>query len=320
MDFEPLRLVTVHPALTHVTVGMLPILVVAYAVAAATRSAKWTFAGDLALAIATLFTVATFAFGLVSNAMLFWPGGLGSWRWVHLALGAIGTAILLLLSAVRWRRRRLPAGTGFATAVVLCALAIAVNGWVGGEVLVYHAGMAVKGGALGADAPPLASTDPPRDFMDAMGGLRAHLAAISDDVTVMVVKRPQLARFLDAKKNAIALGKLALWLDEHPHALEEQDRRGRRVDKNVPSPVAGHEKDDQRGEARDDEGATSSEIEIANYAAFLEEAAEKIARAADAKDLQALAVELGRTQASCAGCHESQRWMTKSGGAPPAGP
>src|SRR5205823_12371669 len=110
-------------------------------------------------------------------------------------------------SLYRIARRRTVPGGGFATVVVLGAAAILVNGWIGGEVLVFHAGMGVKGGGLGANSPPLASKGAPSSFLDAMGRLRAHLAAADDDVSAMVVDRPRADRFRDARENALALGR-----------------------------------------------------------------------------------------------------------------
>ena len=100
------RLVTVHPALVHFTIGALPIVIVAYAMAAVRRSPAWTFVGDVALTSTAALTLFTFAFGLVSNAMVRWPGGLDTWRWLHLAFGALSTLLLAGLAGFRLFQRR----------------------------------------------------------------------------------------------------------------------------------------------------------------------------------------------------------------------
>ncbi len=299
MGVSVARLVTVHPALVHFTVGAMPLLVLAYAVAAARRSARWSFAGDVVLWTTTALTVATFAFGLVSNAALFWPGGTGPWRWVHLAAGALSLALLGALSGVRAARRARTAGRGFAVAVVAVALLIGFTGWVGGEVLVFHAGLAVRGAAGGALAPPVERPRLPRDFMDAMGLLRADLAAITDEAARMTADHPEPARFADAAARARHLGAVAGWLADHPDAYHEHaHHHGDR------HPVAGRE----RGDEDADLGAASAELEIPNYAQGLGDHANTLAAAATAGDLGGLSTEAGRTWATCAGCHQTVRW------------
>src|SRR5262249_53446950 len=97
MGLHFLRLVTLHPALVHFTIGLLPIIVIAYVVAAWRGSERWRFTADVALWIATAFTLLTFAFGLASWYGLEWPGGLGAWPTVHLVLGCVGTGLFVLL-------------------------------------------------------------------------------------------------------------------------------------------------------------------------------------------------------------------------------
>src|SRR5688500_9958735 len=96
-----LRLATVHPALAHFTLGGLPLIVVAYAIATFRRSRAWTLVGDAGLVVTAALTLGTLAFGLVSDAVVPWPGGLERWRGVHLATGVATTVVLVLLAAVR---------------------------------------------------------------------------------------------------------------------------------------------------------------------------------------------------------------------------
>ncbi len=116
----PFRVVTIHPALVHVTIGTLPVIVLAYVIAARRDSARWTFVGDATLAISAAVTLAALALGVVSFVALDWVGSGGAWRWIHLATGAAGALALVALAVVRARRRAVPVGRG----TVAAALAI----------------------------------------------------------------------------------------------------------------------------------------------------------------------------------------------------
>src|SRR5207302_5671801 len=85
--FHLVRIETIHPALAHFTVGGLPLIVVAYAIAVWRRSPAWTLVGDAGLVVTAALTLGTAAFGLVSNAVVPWPGGLEEWRQIHLIGG-----------------------------------------------------------------------------------------------------------------------------------------------------------------------------------------------------------------------------------------
>ncbi len=64
---EPIRLITIHPALVHVPLGVLPLLVLAYALARRGDSERWTFVGDVLLFITAAFTLLTATFGLLAR-------------------------------------------------------------------------------------------------------------------------------------------------------------------------------------------------------------------------------------------------------------
>jgi uncharacterized membrane protein len=268
-----LRLVTVHPILVHVTLGMLPFVVVAYVVAAAARSERWTFAADAALVATALATLATLAFGLVSNGALEWPGGLGSWRWLHLGFGIGTTALLVGLAA--WRlatRRRRPAPEArVPVAVALVAVVAAFTGWIGGEVLVYRAGMAVAAAADGAMAPPVTAPSKPRDVMSAMHLLRADWAAASADLASAVIERPTKARFTALAAAASSMQDTASWLATAP------------------------------------EGAGAHPA-LADGARELSRGAADLAGAAQRGDVTACASFLGHVTHECADCHVAHRW------------
>src|SRR5690242_2598041 len=87
------RVVTVHPALVHFTIGALPIFALAYLVAAARKSERYSLVGDVALVIGASLTVAAAAFGLAAFLLVGWPGGFERWRWLHLGLGVAVTVL-----------------------------------------------------------------------------------------------------------------------------------------------------------------------------------------------------------------------------------
>ena len=66
--------VAVHPSLVHVTVGTVPVLLLAYVLARRRASPAWTFAGDVTLGVTAAVTVAATAFGFVSFLLVGWPG------------------------------------------------------------------------------------------------------------------------------------------------------------------------------------------------------------------------------------------------------
>jgi uncharacterized membrane protein len=261
-------LVTVHPVLVHLTVGTMPLVVLAYAVAAWRRSERWTFAADVALVVTAVATLATFAFGLVSNAALSWPGGLGTWRWLHLGFGCGSTALLLGLAVVRLvsRRRRPVSGLGSFAAVGLVALVIGFTGWIGGEVLVYRSGMAVDAAGAGALAPPITAVAPqPHDLMDAMHVLRADWGAATATLASTVVEHPTPARFSTLADDASGLRKAAAWL-------------------------------------------ARSKPELAAPAQELAHQADALAEAARQHDPARAASAMGQITQVCVQCHEQHRW------------
>lgn len=289
---DPVRLVTVHPALVHVTLGAIPIIVLAYVIGWWKRSERWTFAGDVALAIAALGTLAAAAFGLVAFLALDWPGGLGLWRWLHLALGVTSTVVLVAFAAVRLaRRRRHPVGGGAsAWASIAIGLVVLGTGWVGGEVLVFHAGVAVQAAGEGALAPPIRDHGRPGDVETAMHRIRAAWARITASVAEMVVEHPTDGTFDQIARDAAALRR-------HAEVVAELTSRGEpRVDTSprTPFPVA----------------AVGGEPahHVPDMARELADHARRLEAHARGRQLGPLADELGATTALCAHCHEETRW------------
>jgi uncharacterized membrane protein len=283
--FSAIRATTVHPALVHVTLGVLPVVVLAYGLAAARRSDRWSFAGDVALGVGAVFTIATAGAGLVANALVPWPEGLETWRWLHLGLGAAGTVLLLALAAVRFRalRRGALAGRGTAACALLLAFLFGATGWIGGEVLVFHSGMAVTAAAHGALAPTLSRrSTPPEDLDDAMERLRGAWADASAAYGRMLVERPSADGYARVAGAAGEIARVARWLEA------EGPRR-----------VAEH-----AGEHAGPEVAATVE----QLAGLLGEGAAQLEAAASAQRWSGVTRSLGAVTSACAGCHEAARW------------
>lgn len=275
-----LRVLTVHPALVHVPLGAAPILLVAYALAAWRRSSEWARAGDVALVIAVPFTLLAFAFGLVSNAVAQWPGGLHLWRVAHLVLGAITCALYLGLAGLRWFQRRQGAPSGWVSAAgaALVALAVGATGWIGGEVLVFHAGIAVRGGADGALSPPLGD-HPPEDLVDVMGQLRGAWGGAQGSLAEMIAQHPTADGFKRITEDAQRLESLSAWLDGHPPP-----------------------------------GLSDEDVAALQFmAGTLGERARALGQAAGQSSLPRCAKALAAVSATCAGCHAQLRWKSKTG-------
>jgi uncharacterized membrane protein len=273
--FHIVRLATIHPALAHFTIGGLPLIVIAYAIAVWRRSPAWTLVGDAALVVTAALTLATGSFGLVSNAVVPWPGGIETWRWIHLGCGIATTVLLATLAALRlsFRRGDAPAKPSLLAGAILVAGVAAFTGWVGGEVLVFHAGMAVRAAGDGAFAPPvLDSTARPKDFLDAMRQVRASWGAINTRLAWMLVQHPR---------------------DEDFARIEHDARRM-----------------DALAKVMADEGAKYGKAAdtIASMAQTLGGDADDIAEAAKKKSLQDIAHAVGETSGHCADCHEQVRW------------
>lgn len=276
---EPIRITTVHPALVHFTLGTLPVLVIAYLLAAVRRSHRFTFAGDVTAVVTAIITLATVAFGLVSNALVEWPGGLGTWRWLHLAFGITSGVALVAFAGVRlwWRRKSPVSGMPTAYAALIMSLLIGFTGWIGGEVLVFHSGVAVKAAGEGALAPPLDADreQPPEDLEHAMHRIRADWAAVDTALASAVVQEPSKQRFDTVAQAATRIADTAHWIAENRSEGEHDHEHGAGLD---------------------------------FMAGRLEQKASALAEAARKGELPAVARANGELTATCAGCHQSFRW------------
>jgi uncharacterized membrane protein len=283
--FAPIRWTTVHPALVHFTLGVVPVMLVAYGLAFARRSERMSFAGDLALWVGAASAIATLAFGLVSNALLPWPGGIETWRWLHLGLGITATLLLLALAVARWRARQrgLIAGRGTLLAAVAVAIVLGATGWVGGEVLVFHAGMATSAGGQGALAPAITLTGAvPTSFEEAMGALRGAWAEATTQFDLMLVTRPTDPGYARIAASAARMGELAAWVEQRgPAALHAGERGGQ---------------------------ADGGEVSVVPMAQRLQQAARTLEQAARARQWAGVAQNMAAVTTTCAGCHLAVRW------------
>jgi uncharacterized membrane protein len=278
---ELVRLETIHPALVHFVVGALPIILLAYALAWRRQSERWSFVGDVAAGLTAAFAVVAMVFGLVSNAVVPWPGGLESWRAVHLT-GGITSAIVLVslaLGRLRVRQRQPISGSGALVGALIAVVVVSVTGWVGGDVLVFHSGMAVKAAANGATA-PATSTHPwvPRDLLDAMRQVRGSWAVANTMISAMIVEEPH---------------------DRDYDVIVDQSRRIEELGKWIVTSSAHVEKS-----RREQQPSASS---LGEMAKALAARAGSLGATGRERDLVSAAKALGDLEAACAHCHDTQR-------------
>ena len=311
---DVIRLLTVHPALVHIPLGTVPVLLLAYAIGARRRSERWTFVGDVTLVVAALGTLVAASFGLVSFVALEWPGGLGLWRWLHLGVGLLATASLVTFAIVRLARRRTRpvASGGSAWAAVAISGIVLGTGWIGGEVLVFHAGVAVKAAGDGALAPPVPQRGAPTDLETAMHRIRESWARITTSVATMIVEEPSDRLFLQIARDAKDLQQHAGFVarqaeTDEPRAeairsprvvyarLDDESEHGAGADQHAPTA------DHPHAANADHHGMSSMARELVDHATRLEELARK-------QQLPELAATLGQTAALCAHCHVETRW------------
>lgn len=278
--FELLRWTTVHPALVHLPLGILPLSVFCYAVAFTRRSGPWTFAADVAAWAGAISAVIAGLTGIVAYAMVPWPGGLAPWPIAHLLLG--GLTVLLSSGLVIARVRRRPGQEHAGALDVLGSIAVVLvattAGWVGGEVLVFHAGMAVRAAGQGALAPLISwSGATPADMDDAMGKLRSSWASASTTLASAVVERPDADAYATLALDARRMQQVATWMATE--LVPEVER----------------ERPEDAAELR--EGTEELRRHLTTFHA-----------AAQARDLAAMSQALGQITGACAGCHHDLRW------------
>jgi uncharacterized membrane protein len=215
------RLVTLHPALAHLAIGATAVALVAYVLAAWARQPRWSFAGDVALLVAAPSVLTTAMFGLVSDRLVQWPGGLETWRIIHMVAGLTAAASIACVAVVRWRRRVKQSGSLQAIALAVIAGIIGATGWVGGEVLVFHSGMAVSAAGDGALAPPLRHAHHKKDFLGAMHRVRAAWGGINAELAWILVHEPRDAGFSRIAGYADELAAGARSMGDDPEVADE---------------------------------------------------------------------------------------------------
>jgi len=298
--FEFARLTTLHPALVHLPLGAIPLATIAYVMATLKRSERWLFVGDVALGFSGVAIAVAAAFGFVAYFRLDWPGGLGPWPLVHLVLGVVTTVSVWLLIAARWRNQRwlkqraiesprlskpfASAGTAWnwALASVGISLLAAFTGYIGGEILVFHGGMAVKAGASGTLSPPLAAKErPPKTLNDAMQHLRALWASSVGTTSQATAERPKSSDFARVAQDARDIQRLSRWIVDWAHNPSA-------------SSTAKPNKPD---------------LEMEQLAKALQDQAVRLEQAATQHKLGDTLDALGATSRACADCHEQKRWQ-----------
>lgn len=277
---EFLRLETVHAALVHFTIGSLPLIFISHLIGWWRRSAQFTFAGDVALVFGAMSALASVASGIVAFLILDWPHGLDRFAWIHIAFGGTTAATLVAFATARLLVRRAHVVTGWRSALTGCVVMVLgiATGWVGGEVLVFHAGMAVKGAAGGALAPPITtSNQPPASIPESMGRLRSHWAAVDVASAEMMVRRPTPQLFRSILTSAREIQRLAEWV-----ADDGAEQWG---------------------------AAGGAPRQLASMAELLAARANNVASAAAEENPILLARTLGDLEAACTGCHATLRWV-----------
>jgi len=149
----------VHPMLVDFPVAIFPLLVGLDILRALTKSDALWPAGFWLVCVALVFGVAAIVTGLFDYVAI--PRGvraktIANW---HVAVALLLAALYLVDLAVRW-----PVGsvgsTGLAATIDVAGLVlVAVQGWLGGELMAKHQ-VGILSRAEGADPPPVPSTEP----------------------------------------------------------------------------------------------------------------------------------------------------------------
>jgi uncharacterized membrane protein len=298
---ELLRINTTHPALVHVTIGGVVVATVAYVGVVLRRSERLSFAGDVALVVTAAVTLVAAAFGLVAYTVTTWPGDLKTWSALHLAFGTATTVLLVTFAGVRLARRRYPTGRAAAVSAIALLGVTTFTGWIGGEVLAYHGGIAVRAAGEGVLSPPLsARAGPGSDLADTMDSVRAVWAEALTTHARMLVRQPSDESFARLVESGKTLSMLASWIEDQG-ALSLP-----RAQQPVPSRHGGEH---HPGAAEMQQGVPETRGDhLAEMARTLGKHAETLAATARAHDLEGAAGALGLIAGDCAGCHEELRW------------
>lgn len=283
------RLETIHPMLVHLTIGGVVLLAIAYTISAIRRSNEWSFAGDVILLVTTLITLATASLGFVADWVVSWPGGLGLWRWLHLGLGALSTVLLGIITYARWRKRiehSETKRTGVLLASIGTMIVVFAGGWIGGEVLVYHSGIAVQAAGKGALAPALhINKKAPGGLHDAMHEIRGSWSPIQTTLAEMLVHQPDPEQFKKVRLHAERVEVLGKFIHDKTRPVDYMHSKSK----------------DEDYKGKREKHFEQKSTELATTAQLLKDAA-------DRHDIEATTQSGSRLTELCASCHYSLRW------------
>jgi hypothetical protein len=191
-----------------------------------------------------------------------------------------------------------PGAVGWSTGIAVVA---GYTGWIGGELLVYHSGMAVEAAAEGCSSPPLARVEcNPLNLTEAMDELRSSWAAVDTSLAYMVIQKPDSRRFDHVLVEARLLEGLAVWLRTTPAFAGHQElTRGK--DPPLSPSAAGASLGNPTQPQRDNEGVDRSQFD--RMALELEQAASHVRDGARQQDIRATVASAGQAESVCAACH-----------------
>jgi hypothetical protein len=183
-----------------------------------------------------------------------------------------------LLAIAAWRfsmRRAHPIAPALVfVAALVAAGAAGFTGAIGGEVLVFHSGMAVRAAGDGALSPPVTDAEP-KDFLGAMREVRAAWGGVMSEMSWMLVQHPSDEAFARIERDAERMKKFAAMMA-----------------------------DQVKGAGQTHDMLVSMSQTLAGDADDLIEAAKK-------KSLQDLTTAVGDASGHCADCHDQTRWKRR---------
>jgi uncharacterized membrane protein len=267
---------TLHAATVHIPIGGAFIALVLYAIAARARSERWFFAADVTTVIVAITLVLAVATGLVANARVHWPGGIEPWRLAHIVSGVAATLIVVVFAALRMRARARSATRApflVFVAAGACFSSVAIVGWIGGDGLVYDAGIGVSAAGHGALAPSTRSErEPPKSLLDSMRRARGAWASVYDAIAAMMVGHPDVHWLGVAARDADRLQREFRWM------------------------------------ATNESHSPSPSQDLQRCYAAIADASGSLARSLDEHRIVAATAQLGAITTACVGCHAEYRW------------
>jgi hypothetical protein len=204
----------------------------------------------------------------------------------------------------RWRGTAAVAGKPMSIASAALGALVLFVGWIGGEVLVFHSGMAVKAAGLGALAPPLVRhwNRPPRDLEESMDRVRSSWSDVTTRAAKMVALAPRGPELEAVERSARVIEDTARWMQtDGPKTMP--DPRG-------PMPSLHDEHHDHvlRGLSQAEPMPATRADHLVAMARDLEGHASAVEAAAHAQSLDGVMTAAGALGAECSDCHSELRW------------